>query len=139
MDQTYEELSLLLRTKNIRPSYQKVQILMYLHRHPTHPTVEQVFHDLRKKVPTLSKSTVYNALNAFCAAGIARELEMGETETRYDIITEPHGHFRCTDCGTVYNFKIDMQQYDLEELAQFRIDERNVYFKGICNACLSNK
>ncbi|PKM85124.1 MAG: transcriptional repressor [Firmicutes bacterium HGW-Firmicutes-11] len=139
MNRSFEELSMLLRTRKIRPSYQKVQILSYMHRVGDHPTVDQIFHELRKEIPTLSKSTVYNALRSFCDAGIARELEMGEAETRYDIVVEPHGHFRCNQCGTIYNFTVDMKQHSAAELTGFRIDERNVYFKGICDSCLSNK
>ena len=41
----------------LRPSVQRLLIMDYLLSHHTHPTVEEVYRDLCKKCPTLSKTT----------------------------------------------------------------------------------
>ena len=48
--------------KGIRPSVQRLAILDYLIKHPTHPNIEDVYKALENKVPTLSRTTVYNTL-----------------------------------------------------------------------------
>lgn len=53
----------------LRPSVQRLLIMDYLLSHHTHPTVEEVYRDLCKKCPTLSKTTVYNTLRLFSEKG----------------------------------------------------------------------
>ena len=49
----------------IKPSVQRIQIMHYLMTHFTHPTVEEVHKALLPKVPTLSRTTVYNLLQLY--------------------------------------------------------------------------
>lgn len=58
MDSAYNKLIAL----GIRPSIQRVAIMKYLQAHHTHPTVEDVYLALKKQLPTVSRTTVYNTL-----------------------------------------------------------------------------
>ena len=49
--------------KGVRPSVQRLAILDYLIKHPTHPNIEDVYKALENKVPTLSRTT--NGANKF--------------------------------------------------------------------------
>jgi Fur family transcriptional regulator, peroxide stress response regulator len=60
----FEDLSQELINRAIRPSYQRLKILEYLTNNQSHPTVDQIFQNLHLEIPTLSKATVYNTLNA---------------------------------------------------------------------------
>lgn len=44
----------------------------------------------------------------------------------------------CKSCGTIYNFSIDIDSLTSEDLINFKINDKNVYFKGICPGCLSS-
>lgn len=136
---SFEELKNRLKEKDIALSHQRLKVLEYLLTNQEHPTVEQIYSDLQEEISTLSKTTVYNTLALFADAGIVRILTIENNETRYDIITENHGHFKCKVCGTIYNFRIDIEGIDFEHLNDFAISEKNVYFKGICPKCLNNK
>lgn len=127
-----------LKEKNIKPSQQRIKILEYLAAHPCHPTVDHIYSVLHPEMPSLSKSTVYNTLKAFIDAQLVREITIEENEVRYDYNTENHGHFKCEECGTVYDFDIDVFDVDAPNLKNFSITEKNVYFKGICEKCLNN-
>ena len=48
--------------RGIRPSVQRIAIMDYLIKHPTHPTIDEVYQSLCENVPTLSRTTVYNTL-----------------------------------------------------------------------------
>jgi Fe2+ or Zn2+ uptake regulation protein len=126
-----------LLRRNITPSHQRVTILRYLVENQCHPTVDQIFSALRNQIPTLSKATVYNTLNAFVEAKLVRVLSIEENETRYDIVMKNHGHFKCESCGSIYNFAVDIDRFVSDDLKDFRIAEKNVYFGGICPACLA--
>lgn len=126
-----------LLKRNINPSYQRVMILKYLVENQCHPTVDQIFSALRKQIPTLSKATVYNTLNAFIEAKLVRVLSIEDNETRYDIVMQTHGHFKCSSCGSIYNFAVDIDQFVSDDLRDFQITEKNVYFNGVCSTCIA--
>lgn len=104
-----------------------------------HPSVDEIYTELVKEIPTLSKTTVYNTLNTFIAAKIAQVLSIEDTETRYDANVSFHGHFKCKKCGNIYDFRLDTTDCKSDDLDNFLIEEKNVYYKGICNTCLENK
>ncbi len=129
----------MIKERGIRPSYQRVRILVYLHQQKDHPTADEIYNALKGEISTLSKATVYNTLHVFVEAGMARTIHIDGDEVRYDAILSSHGHFKCDICGTITNFSIDIDQYQSDELDQFKINVRNVYFNGICPNCLSKK
>ncbi|MDZ4131978.1 MAG: Fur family transcriptional regulator [Dethiobacteria bacterium] len=138
MNSGYKDLSTALINNYIRPSFQRIKVLEYLIKNQFHPTVDQIFKDLQNEIPTLSKTTIYNTLDLFVAAGLVRVLTIEDNETRYDIVTENHGHFKCEECGGIYNFKVDLDLLTTDELTGFKVLDRNVYFKGVCSKCLLN-
>jgi len=139
MKPSFEDLTNELTKKKIRPSYQRIKVLEYLINNQCHPTVEQIFNELHKEIPTLSKTTVYNTLNSLIEAQLIRVITIEDNETRYDILMKNHGHFKCDSCGIIYDFNINIDDFATDELNNFKIFDKNVYFKGICPGCISNK
>lgn len=126
----------ILREKNIHPSYHRLRILEYLLKHHTHPTVEMIYKDLIKEIPTLSKTTIYNTLKTFAKSGLVMELTIEENEVRFDYDVSHHAHFMCSKCGKIYDV---MEKYNLCEdhvVDQHKVEEQHIYFKGICKNCL---
>ena len=113
-------------------------MLEYLYQNQCHPTADQIFTDLQRDISTLSKTTVYNALHILAGAGLVRVITIEDNEARYDIVVENHGHFKCDSCGSIYNFRIDVDSLVSDDLRDFKIDDKNIYFKGVCPGCLSN-
>jgi Fe2+ or Zn2+ uptake regulation protein len=138
MGTTLEALEKELKSRNIHLSYQRLKVLEYLFENRCHPTVDQIFTGLHKDIPTLSKTTVYNTLGLLIDAGLVRVITIEENETRYDIEVETHGHFKCEACGAIHNFTLNPASLVSEDLNDFKIRERDVYFKGLCPACLLN-
>ncbi len=138
MNSLYKNLSAELEKKKIRPSIQRVAVLNYLINNCFHPTVDQIHKDLQSVVPTLSKTTIYNTLDLFAEAGLVRILTIEDNKNRYDIITEPHGHFKCYECSTIFNFTLDLGSIESKELSGFKVIDKDVYFKGVCLKCLLN-
>ncbi len=127
-----------LKNRNINLSYQRLKILEYLAQNQCHPTVERIFTDIQKNISTLSKTTVYNTLKKLVEEGLVRVINIEDNETRYDINTEDHGHFKCETCKAIIDFNIDLESFSIKGLDDFRILDKNMYLKGICPRCLSN-
>lgn len=139
MGTDYERASSVLVKNGIKPSHQRVMIYFYLESNFIHPTALQIYEALKKTIPTLSKSTVYSTLKAFSHANIVREITIEENEIRYEFNVHDHGHFRCNSCGRIFDFKINIDCISADELSGFLIDDKNVFYKGICKDCLEKQ
>lgn len=124
-----------LNSAGIRPSYPRLRIYEYLSSRRNHPTVEMIYGELHKDIPTLSKTTVYNTLHLFAEKGIAKVINIEDGEARYDVDVKLHGHFKCGSCGEVYDFHIGEIIID-KGIEGFQVDKREVYYYGICEDCL---
>lgn len=138
MKKTLEELSNELKKNNIRLTHQRLKVLEYLSNSTKHPTVEEIYKELKQEVPSLSKTTIYNTLNYLAELNLVKVLAIDDNEAHFDAVTETHGHFKCDSCGEIYDFDIQMDSCNTENLDNFKINEKVVYFKGTCPGCLSN-
>ncbi len=130
-----EDLTEKLKKKNIRLSHHRLKVLEFLHDKRIHPTVDQIYIELHKEIPTLSKTTVYNSLNALIDVGLVKVITIEDKEARYDIVTDDHGHFKCESCGSIFDFEIDTRMFNSKDLNNFKVNSKDVYFKGICPSC----
>lgn len=138
MKKTLEELSNELKKNNIRLTHQRLKVLEYLSNSTKHPTVEEIYKELKQEVPSLSKTTIYNTLNYLAELNLVKVLAIDDNEAHFDAVTETHGHFKCDSCGEIYDFDIQIDSCNIENLDNFKINEKVVYFKGTCPGCLSN-
>ena len=102
-----QDLKKILEVVEIKPTYERLSILQYLDKNRTHPTAAMIFEKVLKKVPTISKTTVYNSLKLFMEKGIVTPLYITGSEVRYDLNTLQHHHFLCEQCGKIYDLIID--------------------------------
>ncbi|MDO5733547.1 MAG: Fur family transcriptional regulator [Eubacteriales bacterium] len=139
---TYQELVEILRENGLSISHQRVSVLNYLYAHRDHPTADMIYRGLKQQnIPTLSRATVYNNIRAFVAAGLVKELQVGDYERRYDIDVDEHCHFYCRECGQIINLKLPAKIVDAvisavkTEFPDSQVDNYSVNFTGICNKC----
>lgn len=125
----------LLMEHDIKPSIQRIKILEYLMNAHHHPSVDVIYNDLITAIPTLSKTTVYNTLKLFVNKKLINEIVIEGNENRYDAIKTPHGHFKCVDCGKIYDFDFDINNFNIEQLKDFDISLVQFYIKGNCKKC----
>ncbi|NLC88532.1 MAG: transcriptional repressor [Clostridiaceae bacterium] len=124
-----------LQAKNIRLSHQRLKVLEYLAQNKTHPSADEIYSALQKDLPSLSRATVYNTLHMLQEAGLVNVVSIEDSENRYEILTESHGHFQCTSCKKIFDFSLNMKEIESTDLADFEIKERDVYFRGLCPDC----
>lgn len=124
-----------LKKHEIKPSFQRMKVFEYLIKHRNHPTVDNIYQELVKDIPTLSKTTVYNTLNLFLEKKIVQLIVIEEHETRYDADISTHAHFKCEKCGLVYDIYLDESDIDIKGLEKFEVKEKHIYFKGRCEKC----
>lgn len=117
---------------------QRLKIYEFIHTNRIHPTIEMIYSSLSHEMPTLSKTTVYNTLKLFVLKGVAKAINIEDTEIRYDADLSTHGHFKCKSCGALFDVMLKIDKLAIEGLDNFIIDEYQVNLKGYCNVCKPN-
>jgi Fe2+ or Zn2+ uptake regulation protein len=122
---------------NISPSFHRLRIYEFLLNNRIHPSVDQIYIQLINDIPTLSKTTVYNTLKSFVEKGLVMPITIENNEVRYDAYVHFHGHFKCIECGALYDLDLSNSGlFDNNFIDGHKITENRFYFKGICKNCL---
>ena len=138
MDITLQNIEQYLNKKGLSPLLHRVKVLEYFVKHRNHPTVDIIHKDLSKEIPSLSKTTVYNILRVFIENNIVKELNLIDTkEARYDIKSKGHAHFKCKQCGTIYDVELDTDDIKRRLSGKNVVEECQVALKGVCEQCKS--
>ena len=121
-----------------RNTIQKKLVLDAVLRLADHPTAEQVYAEVVKEHPTVSKATVYRNLNGLSQSGVLRHIPMPDGADRFDHRLAPHAHIECTVCGRVCDaFVEDDAGLDaqVERQTGFRGATHELMFRGVCPGC----
>jgi Fur family peroxide stress response transcriptional regulator len=80
---------------------QRAAVYDHLSRLDGHPTAEEVYSRVKATIPAISLATVYKALEAFTASGLAAKIADTDGSARYDARSDHHYHLRCLRSGIV--------------------------------------
>ena len=121
-----------------RMTDQRKIILEELVRMRSHPTADELYAVVRRRLPSISLGTVYRNLEVMSEAGLIQKLEHAGSKKRYDGCTERHYHARCVSCGTVHDIEADTT-LDLDRLSEavpgFAVTDHRVELIGTCSRC----
>lgn len=122
----------------MRMTKQRKVILEELSKVKCHPSADQVYHMVRKRLPQVSLATVYRNLEALSETGTILKLEMGGTQRKYDADTSEHHHVRCIQCNRVDDLPGDafrVPQIRWKGFNDFEIHGYRLEFLGLCGPC----
>ena len=127
---------------NIRYSKQRRIILEELRQRCDHPTADEVYAAVRRKVPRVSLGTVYRNLDFLARAGLVKRLELGAGQSRFDADQTPHYHVRCEKCGALDDVSCEsVKCLALPQAGRngFVVTGARLEFTGVCPRCQSMK
>ena len=130
-----DDIKQYFKDHNIKLSMTRIKIYQYIALHKTHPTADEIYSELSKELITMAKATVYNTLHMFVDKEIARVVRVEDAELRYDVEMEYHSHFKCIDCGEIYNVDFDLSQPNIKGLEGFKVMEYHSHIRGLCPTC----
>lgn len=142
VERRLERFAVTCRRSGLRITHQRTEIFRELAARDDHPGAETVYQQVRRRVPAISRDTVYRTLALLEAQGLIRKAEILFNQGRYDANTEPHHHFVCTVCGRVQDFQSEALDdlplpRSLKSLG--RVRSANVQVRGVCSACAGRK
>ncbi len=131
------ELMKMLADAGIRPSVQRLAILEYVSADKCHPTADEIYANLVKDNPMLSRTTVFSNVRLLAENGLVNDIDILSDSTRYDTPTDPpHAHFMCRRCHRIFDIPLSSPLPVTPE--GFNCDNVNVFFKGLCPDCSEN-
>lgn len=127
-----------------RKTVQQQVILDTLKSFTTHPTVDELYCEIQKKHPAISKTTIYRNLRNLSSDGTILQVPLIEDVSRYDSCVNPHSHFFCNECGTIYDVDISSEgcltdaSNFVEGKYGYKITRQEISLFGICSKCAEN-
>lgn len=122
----------------LRMTAQRRIILEELRKRCTHPSANEIYDAVRRRLPRISLGTVYRNLEILSEIGMIQKLEMAGTQKRFDGIPKNHYHVRCIRCGRVDDVFVDPEpMFDeaLTEIGDYEILGHRIEFVGLCAEC----
>ncbi|WP_035351291.1 Fur family transcriptional regulator [Edaphobacter aggregans] len=66
-----------------------------------HPSPEEVYARVKKKVPSISLATVYKNIHLLVESGIFRKMSIHHGSVRVEMNSEEHHHMVCSKCKAI--------------------------------------
>ncbi len=122
----------------MRKSHQRETILETIRGMHTHPTADEVYIEVKKKIPQISLGTVYRNLELLASMGEIKRLEVAGKKMRFDGGTRPHPHIICIRCGKIEDYPLShfpevREGFDPD--TGYTIVECAINILGICPQC----
>ncbi len=134
-----DELIARLKEQGFRLTPQRKAVLKVLANSVHHPSVEQIYRQVKKDFPMTSLATVYKTVTLLKELGEVLELGFADGSNRYDgRKPNPHPHLICVQCHRILDPDVvgwkDLPQA-LSDSTGFRIFSHRLDFYGICPQC----
>jgi Fur family peroxide stress response transcriptional regulator len=139
----YETIIQKIRDNGHKLTPQRLAIVRILAKSKDHPSVENIFDQIKSDFPTMSLATVYRNIVLIKSLGEVLELGFPDGSNRYDgIKPTPHPHVICIKCKKIVDPDLDSLDEMKKEVASatdFKILNHRLDFFGICSACMPEK
>ena len=103
-----------------------------------HATADQVYAEVQKENPHISRGTVYRNLNRLSELGEIRKREVPGGADCFDHLCDDHYHARCDQCGRVFDVDMEYRPHLTEEIRDshgFVFTGCDIVFRCICPEC----
>jgi Fur family peroxide stress response transcriptional regulator len=131
-----------LKELNFRITPQRLAVLKILAKSEGHPSVEDIFKQVKPNFPTTSLATIYKTVNLLKEIGEVVQLDFSEESNRYDGNKPyPHPHLICIRCKAVVDPDVATISDLSKKLAKktgYEIVNHRLDFFGICPRCQEN-
>lgn len=123
--------------KKERLTSQKKIVLDYLKKAHCHPSAEEVYKQVKKKLPQISKGTVYRILSNLREKGEIQEVPL--PVSRYEKESPLHAHFLCEKCGRIEDVFRVCDDFDKllknRRIGIGKVNSYQIFFYGLCKDC----
>lgn len=117
---------------------QRKVILEELRKVDTHPSADEIYEMVRRRLPRISLGTIYRNLEILAVTGEILRLETGSHLKRFDGRAEDHYHIRCLRCDRLVDIFVHLGlelENRIKGSTDFSVLGHKLEFVGICPKC----
>ena len=103
-----------------------------------HPSPEEIFAEVRQRIPAVSLATVYKNIHVFVENGILREVSLHHGSQRLEMNERQHHHLVCSRCKAITDIAaegIDLIPQHSDLGVGFQVERYSVDVIGVCAEC----
>lgn len=134
-----EEMLSKLKERDFRITPQRLAILKILAASEGHPSVDDIYQEVKVEFPTTSLATVYKTISLLKDLNEVLELSFPDGSNRYDGNNpSPHPHAICVKCKKIMDpelMNIDALTEEMSRKTGFKIYYHELEFFGLCPGC----
>jgi len=128
----------LCRENGIAVTHQRQVLYEVMKTMHGHPSPEEVYARVKKKVPAISLATVYKNIHLFVESGVFRKMSMHHGSVRVEMNEHAHHHLVCSKCKAISD--IDERELGLAGKrgrlpGGFLVERYAVDVIGVCASC----
>lgn len=136
MTQNVQEFINICRERGLNVTYQRILIYKALSSSRTHPTAEEIFHQVKSEYPAISLATVYKTLETFADHELIGKVTPLHDLARYDADTADHHHLVCLNCRKILDVHHQgLNNLNIPDHQGFNIKGYRIQFEGVCQDC----
>ena len=124
--------------RGLAATHQRQVLYEVMQTMPGHPSPEEVYARVKKRIPAISLATVYKNIHLFVETGVLKEVSMHHGSLRVELNSHIHHHMVCSYCKAI----TDIEEKDLGPLPAlqrlpggFQMERYAIDVIGICAAC----
>ncbi len=123
----------------MRKTKQRTVILEELGKLCAHPSADELYGLVKKRLPRISLGTVYRNLELLSREGVITRIDTAGSQMRFDAETGDHQHIRCIRCGRIDDVRSGEARARcgarVGRETGYRVLGRRVEYLGVCPAC----
>ena len=103
-----------------------------------HPTADELYAAVKKRLPGVSKGTVYRNLQVLTENRDVRTISTRTGIRHYDHDAHNHYHIHCTQCGRLADVSLkplDITALSKSQVSGFEVTGHNIELSGVCPEC----
>jgi Fur family peroxide stress response transcriptional regulator len=128
----------LCRENGIAVTHQRQVLYEVMKTMHGHPSPEEVYVKVKKKVPAISLATVYKNIHLFVESGVFREVSMHHGSLRVEMNDEAHHHMVCSKCKGITDIgekELGLASKQDRLPGGFLVERYAVDVIGVCAKC----
>lgn len=133
-----------LQSKGKRTTSQRRVLVDHVFSRHEHFDADELIDQLKRRgEDSVSRATVYRALDELVEAGLLRKMTLGSRAVyEHDYGYPQHDHLHCTVCDELFEFRSEELLALREAVAKgsgFRVTGHRLTISGICQSCAAKR
>jgi len=121
-----------------RMTNQREIILEELRNCQNHPTADELYQQVAKRLPRISLATVYRNLEILTQLGLIRKIAVSGRRKRFEWDLTMHNHIYCISCHRIDDIR-DFETASMppapKETSNYMLTGYRIEFFGLCPEC----